>query len=107
MLFHDKALAVPELWRKAGGQPEGKQIAWSTLFGAVASAMVIAVCHETGAHNWMSALDRAFFLTLLGPLPLVANNVIWTKLPASVGAAHTLGWFVRFLISALLAVWLM
>jgi len=43
---------------------------------------------------------------LAGPVVVIAQMVLWTKLHPLIGASQSLGWLVRFIVTGLLEVWL-
>jgi len=107
VLFHDKYLATPEIWRGSPGQPEGSRIFISTLLGVVSCAAFIYLCWLTNMLTVKAALTLALIVWLAGPLPLIRTNIAWIKMHPLLGLSHSLGWLARFVISAVIAVWLL
>ena len=44
---------------------------------------------------------------LAAPAPVIGMNVIWMKFHPLTGVSHALGWLARFLVTALVAYWLL
>ena len=107
VLFHDKYLATPEIWRGRPGQPEGSRIFISILLGVVSCAAFIYLCWLTNMLTAKAALTLAIIVWLAGPLPLIRTNIAWIRMHPLLGLSHSLGWLARFVISAVIAVWLL
>jgi hypothetical protein len=108
VLFHAKYLETPEIWRKEPGKSETSYILASMLLGVVSCAALIFLCIWAGALGSVSgALRMAVLAWLAAPLPVIATNTIWMKLDPLLGVSHSLGWLARFVITALIAAWLL
>jgi hypothetical protein len=108
VLFHDKYLETPETWRAKSGQPEVTSIVASTVIGFVSCAAFLYLCYWTGALSvHRASLRMAVLAWLVAPLPLILTNVLWIKMHPLLGLSHSLGWLVRFVITALVAGWLL
>jgi hypothetical protein len=108
VLFHAKYLETPEIWRKKPGKSETSYILASTLLGVVSCAALIFLCIWAGALGSVSgALRMAALAWLAAPLPVIATNTIWMKLDPLLGVSHSLGWLARFVVTALIAAWLL
>jgi hypothetical protein len=108
ILFHDKYLATPEIWRLKSGQGETRSIALSTLLGILSWAAFLYLCGWTGGSFAYSATLRiAFWTWLAGPLPLICINIVWIKMHPLVGVSHSLGWLARFVVTGLIGSWLL
>lgn len=108
VLFHAKYLETPEIWRKKPGKSETSYILASTLLGVVSCAALIFLCIWAGALGSISgALRMAVLAWLAAPLPVIATNTIWMKLDPLLGVSHSLGWLARFVVTALIAAWLL
>lgn len=107
VLFHDKYLAYPEVWRGTPGQPETSRIFISMLEGLVSCAAFVYLCWLTNMLTAKSALILAVIVWLAGPLPLIRTNIAWIRMHPLIGLSHSLGWLVRFVVTALITVWLL
>lgn len=107
VLFRDRYLAAPEVWRGTPGQPEGSRIFISMLEGLVSCAAFIYLCWLTQMLDIKTALTLAVIVWLAGPLPLIRTNIAWIRMHPLLGVSHSLGWLARFVVSALVAVWLL
>jgi hypothetical protein len=54
-----------------------------------------------------SSVGAAIVVWLAGPVVVISQMVLWTKLHPLIGASQSLGWLVRFIVTGLLAVWLL
>jgi len=100
ILFHKKYLAYPEVWRKKPGEPDAALILWSQMVGLVSCAAFILVCARLGIHTWSATLKLAAMVWAMGPLPILIQNLMWTKVHPQITAAHLAGWLVRFILCA-------
>lgn len=108
VLFHKKYLETPEIWRAKPGQPEMTNIVASTVIGFVSCAAFIYLCYWTGALSVRHAsLRMAVLVWLAAPLPLILTNALWIKMHPLLGLSHSLGWLARFVVTALVAAWVM
>ncbi len=53
------------------------------------------------------SLGAAVIVWLAGPVVVLAQMVLWTKLHPLIGASQSLGWLIRFIVTGLLAAWLL
>lgn len=107
VLFQDRYLAAPEVWRGNPGQPETGRIFMSMLVGLVSCAAFIYLCWLTNMLTVKSSLSLAVIVWLAGPLPLIRTNIAWMRMHPLLGVSHSLGWLARFVVSALIAIWLL
>ena len=106
VLFHDKYLAHPEVWRRPqGGKGENLAVAWSTLLGVATAAVFLYLAAWLGLGGSVGSLSLAFGIWLLAPLPLIVTNALFIKIHPLNTLAMALGWLMRLLICAL-AAWL-
>jgi hypothetical protein len=107
VLFHNKYLETPEIWRAKPGQSETTNIVASTVIGFVSCAAFIYLCYWTGALTVHHAnLRMAVLIWLVAPLPLILTNALWIKMHPLLGLSHSLGWLARFVVTAVVATWL-
>jgi len=108
MLFHQKYFETPETWRAKPGQPETANIVGSTLIGLIGCAAFIYLCYWTGALiAFRTAVRMAAVVWLAAPVPVILTNILWIKMNSLLGLSHSLGWLARFIVTALIAVWLL
>lgn len=100
VLFHKQYLAFPEVWRKKPGEPDAVLIFWSQVVGLVSCAVYVLVCSGLGIHTWRATLKLGVAAWAMGPLPILVQNLMWTKVHPQITAAHLAGWLVRFLVCA-------
>ena len=108
VLFHKKYLETPEVWRLKPGASETSSIASSTVLGVLSCGAFIFLCIWSGAIASASgALRMAVIAWLAAPVPILGMNAIWMKLHPLVGVSHALGWLARFIVTGLIAAWLL
>ena len=107
VLFHDRYMAAPEVWRGRPGEQQPSRILISMLEGLVSCAAFIYLCWLTSMLTYKGALTLAVIVWLAGPLPLIRTNLAWIRMHPLLGVSHSLGWLARFVVSALIAVWLL
>jgi hypothetical protein len=107
LLFHDKYMTTPQLWRPAASRNEPSFIVWSQIIGVLSSAAFAYLCVRANALTIPSSLAAAALVWIAGPAVVFAQMVMWTTLNPLVGASQSVGWLVRFIITGLLAVWLL
>jgi hypothetical protein len=107
VLFHNKYLETPEIWRKPPGKPETSYILASTLFGVLAcAALIFLFIWASALGSFSGAVRVAILAWLAAPLPVIGSNVIWMKMHPLLGVSHSLGWLARFVLTAAIAAWL-
>jgi hypothetical protein len=107
VLFHQKYLATPEIWRLKAGQGETRSISLSTLLGFLSCAALLYLYVGTGTLVVYGAMLRmAALVWLAGAVPIILINIVWIKMHPLLGVSHSLGWLVRFVVTGLIGVWL-
>jgi hypothetical protein len=106
ILFHEKYQQAPELWRSPAGGNERRLIIYSQLIGILSCGAFTYLCTQGNALTIPRMLAAAVIVWLAGPVVVIAHMVLWTKLHPLIGASQSLGWLVRFIVTGLLAVWL-
>ncbi len=107
ILFHDKYSAAPEIWRFPAGKNERGLIAYSQLIGVVCCAAFAFLCTQGNGLTIPGSLRLAVCAWLAGPVVVLAQMVLWTRLHPLVGASQSVGWLARLILTGLLAVWLL
>jgi hypothetical protein len=107
VLFHDKYQASPELWRSSAGQSERSLVLYSQLIGVLSCGAFAYLCTQAPGLTVPASLGAALIVWLAGPVVVLAQMVLWTKLHPLIGTSQSLGWLVRFSVTGLLAVWLL
>jgi hypothetical protein len=105
VLFHDKYLAYPEIWRQAPAG-EGKAVFWSILLGFVTCAAFVVACSAFHVRAYAAATGLAAAIWAMVPLPLLITNALFIKLHPLTVLAHALGWLVKLLVAAAAVGWL-
>jgi hypothetical protein len=105
VLFHDKMLVYPEVWRRTGGGGETKAVVVSVLLGFVTCAGFAFACSAFRIHGYSPALEFAVAIWVLAPLVIVVTNALFIKLHPLTVVAHSLGWLVKLLLAAVAVGW--
>jgi membrane protein YqaA with SNARE-associated domain len=104
-MFHDRYMLYPEIWR--GGLTEGAKIMQSELIGILSCLGYVAVAGMLRLRTIGSLVGAAVLVWLATAVPMLVQDGIWMKIDPLVLAAHSAGWLVRLLITALLCAWLL
>ena len=107
VLFHKKYLETPEIWRSKPGESETKRIVLSSLVGTLGGAIFIMLCRWAEALTPRSEIHMAGLVWLAVAVPIVLNNILWTKMHPLLGVSHSLGWLARFVVTGLIAGWML
>jgi hypothetical protein len=108
VLFHEKYLATPEIWRLKSGQSETRSIVLSLLLGVLSCAALLCLFIWSGTPFVYGATLRVVVLVWVGAaLPIILTNIVWIKMHPLVGVSHSLGWLAHFIVTALIGVWLL
>jgi hypothetical protein len=99
MLFHDKYLVYPEVWKKRE-KGEGSQIAMSSVVGLICTAALIVLFAGLHAQTYRAALKVAAAVWFVGSVPVICNEHIFMKLHPALFFSHSLGWLTRFMLAA-------
>jgi hypothetical protein len=102
VLFHDRYLAAPEMWRFQGGSGQPRLIVYSQLVGVLSCGSFAYLCIQLHALTLSASLTAAVIVWLAGPVVVIAQMVMWTKLHPLVGASQAVGWLVRFIVTGVL-----
>ena len=104
VLFHDKYLAYPEVWRHSGDQRgESLAIAWSTLTGVLSAGAFLWLALQLGVTSSNVVFLLAGGLWLAGPVPLLLTQAAFIKIHYLNTVAALLGWLARLALFALTA----
>jgi hypothetical protein len=100
VLFHDKYLVYPEVWKKRQEGGEGRQIAMSSVVGLVGTAAFIILCGGLYFTEYHMAIKLAVAVWLIAAVPVLANEHIFMKLHPALFVSHSIGYLVRFTLAA-------
>ena len=98
VLFHDRYIRHPEVWRTQGANTRGIVVAQVLTVPTVLG--MFALLHITGAATVGPALLVATIVWAVAAAPGQIVNGIFVKLDAWVVAAHITGWLVKLLAIA-------
>lgn len=104
VLFHDKYLTYPEVWRHQGDKRgESLAIAVSTLTGVLSAGSFLWLAVRLGVTSSNDVFLLAGGLWLIGPVPLLLTQAAFIKIHFLNTTAALLGWLVRFTLFAVTA----
>jgi hypothetical protein len=93
VLFHDRYLAYPEVWRPNLRQNDAGPIAWSMTLGLLTFIAFMATCIIFNIHGYRFDLEFAALLWLMVPLPLTITNALFIKIHPLI--VVSLAWLAR------------
>ena len=107
VLWHDKYLAFPEVWRRPQGAPEGTAVAVSALVGTLTPTVFVILCALLilVRPGQVALVGAAVFL--MTAVPLLAWNYVFMKVHPLTFLGQLLGWLVRLGLSAAVVVLLL
>ncbi|HKN36975.1 MAG TPA: hypothetical protein VJX16_27330 [Terriglobales bacterium] len=107
VLFHDKYLAYPEVWRRVGDAAgERRAIVWSVVLGFLTCGVFVLTYSSFQVHGYVAAIRFALAVWLIAPLPLLITNSLFIKMHPLTVVAHSLGWMVKLLLAGIAGAWL-
>jgi hypothetical protein len=104
VLFHDKYLTYPEVWRPSGASGEARKNIIASIVNTLTVGGLMALCYRFGALSYGSAILLAFGVWIVSPLPLLVVNALYIKFHPLTVVAHALGWLAKLIVAALAAV---
>lgn len=96
VLFHDRYMVFPEVWRDA--RDEKRRIVIAQIFAAMTAIGFVLLASRLGQTTPRRALLLATAIWFIGPLPLLLGNHLFIKLDPKVTFAHAAGWLVKLLL---------
>ena len=106
-LLRNPRMASPEFWRETSAKGERSTVAYSQIIAVLSCGAFAYMCVRADSLSYQRAVGLAFFVWLAGPVVLLSQMVLWTKMPPLMGTSHAVGWLVRFVITGLLSAWLL
>jgi uncharacterized membrane protein len=107
VLFHEKYLHAPEVWRQHPQLSGVRRILYSQILGVITCAAYLYLCLAMDALTVPSALLVALLVWLAGVVVILGQMVMWMKLHPLIGLSHSLGWLARLVITGLFAALIM
>ncbi len=104
VLFHDKYLTYPEVWRPLGPNGEALKNGIASLTNVVTVGGMMALCYYFDARTFAGSLILAAGVWIVGPLPLLVINALYIKFHPLTVVAHALGWLAKLIVAAIAAV---
>lgn len=103
VLFHDRYLLHPEVWRDRHQGIGKSAILLSSALDYVAAGAIIALCDNLYIFDLESTLLVAVLAWIAGPLVVVVTNGFFVKFDPWVSATHAAGYLARFVIAGVAA----
>ena len=102
VLFHDRYMRHPEVWRTPGSNTRGIIVAQVLTIPTVIGMMIL----NTMLFRWSleGSLTIAVLVWAIAAAPATIVNGIFVKLDPLVVAAHATGWLVKLLAVSAIAV---
>ena len=98
VLFHDKYLAYPEVWRPRDTNRYAIVVGQILVFVSAIAFVILA--STLGLTDFPQAFVLAFWIWIIGPLPMWISSYSFMKLHPLIVVAHTTGWLVKLLAMA-------
>jgi hypothetical protein len=104
VLWHDKYLAHPEVWRRKPGDSAGenKAVMWSCGLSALTCAVFIFACARMH-FGLIKDLNLAAVVWLAMGVPIIVGDALFIKIHPRITLAHALGRLAELVIAALAA----
>ena len=99
ILFHDKYMAYPEVWRPR--ETNRSAIIVAQVLGVVSTIAFVVMAVKLQQTDFSQALTLAFYIWLIGPVPIYLTNFSFMKLHWLIVAGQLAGWLVKLLAMAL------
>ena len=98
ILFHDKYNAFPEVWRPR--ETNRYAIIVSAGFGVLSAIAFVVMAAKLQQTDFSQAFTLAFWIWLIGPVPIYVTNFAFIKMHWQIVVAHLTGWLVKLLAMA-------
>ena len=99
ILFHDKYMAYPEVWRPR--ESNRYAIIAAQGLGLLSAFAFVVMSVKLGMTDFSESFTLAFYIWLMGPVPIYLTNFAFMKLHWMIVAGQLAGWLVKLLIMAL------
>jgi hypothetical protein len=99
ILFHDKYQAYPEVWRPR--ESNRYAIIAAQVLALVSAIAFVVMAAKLQQTDFSKAFTLAFWIWLIGPVPIYLTNFAFMKLHWQIVAAQVTGWLVKLLLMAL------
>ena len=99
ILFHDKYLAYPEVWRPR--ESNLYAIIAAQALGLLSAIAFVVMAVKLQQTDFSQALTLAFWIWLVAPVPIYLTNFSFMKLHWMIVAGQLTGWLVKLLAMAL------
>lgn len=93
ILFHDKYMAYPEVWRPR--DTNRYAIAIAQVLAFVTALAFVLIAQKFALTDFSQTFIFAFLLWIMAPVPILITNAAFMKLHPLVVASNTVGWLVK------------
>lgn len=97
VVFHDRYLATPDLWRPI---PESRKIAGSMALALVGTAAFFALASLLHLGGVAQVPLVGVLAWLAASLPQTITNTLYVRGAPMIAVSHALGWLARLVIAA-------
>ena len=98
VLFHDKYMAYPEVWRPR--DTNRYAIAIAQVLAFVTALAFVLIAQRFALTDFSQTFTLALLLWIMAPVPILITNAAFMKLHPLVVASNTVGWLVKLLALA-------
>jgi hypothetical protein len=99
ILFHDKYNAYPEVWRPR--ETNRYAIIVAQVLAVISAIAFVVMASKLQQTDFSQALTLAFWIWLIGPVPIYLTNFSFMKLHWQIVAGQLTGWLVKLLLMGL------
>ncbi|MBI1212370.1 MAG: DUF1761 family protein [Alphaproteobacteria bacterium] len=99
ILFHDKYLAYPEVWRPR--ETNRYAIIVAQILAIVSAIAFVVMAVKLQQTDFSQAFTLAFWIWLIGPVPIYITNFAFMKIHWQIVFGQLAGWLVKLLAMAL------
>jgi hypothetical protein len=100
ILFHDKYLAYPEVWRPR--ETNRYAIVVAQILAIVSAIAFVVMAVKLQQTDFSQAFTLAFWIWLIGPVPIYITNFAFMKIHWQIVFGQLAGWLVKLLAMALI-----
>lgn len=98
ILFHDKYLAYPEVWRPR--ETNRYAIIAGQVLVFVSAIAFVMLATNLALTDFSQSFTLAFWIWIIGPVPMWISTYSFMKIHPLVVVSHTAGWLVKLLAMA-------
>ena len=106
VLFHERYKKTPGIWKQyKDKKDEMRSIGISQIYMSISSLVFIVACAFMGWTNLQMAMSAGLVVWIMCIVPLLFTNAVFIPMDRLLILSHSLGWLVRFFVTALCVSW--